>query len=119
MAGGPPAIFKCCSRHGCRYSYSSSSFTSAKALTANSKSSRECAAETCVRIGLPVHVAASPPAPFSTQRSRRARNDKHGERHHRVARRKSPPSSVGAGDKVAEISAGHSHIGFANLRMIR
>ena len=37
------------SRHGCLYSYFSSSSISAKALTANSKSSRECAAETCVR----------------------------------------------------------------------
>ena len=36
--------------HGCLYSYFSWSFTSAKAFTANSKSSRECAADTCVRI---------------------------------------------------------------------
>jgi hypothetical protein len=50
VAGVPPAIFKCCSRHGCRYSYLSSSFTAAKALTANSKSSRKCAADTCVRM---------------------------------------------------------------------
>src|SRR5207253_9075554 len=34
------------SRHGCRYSYLSSSFVFAKASTANSKSSRECAALT-------------------------------------------------------------------------
>ena len=31
------------------YRYFNSSFTSAKALTANSRSSRECAADTCVR----------------------------------------------------------------------
>jgi hypothetical protein len=31
------------------YRYFNSSFTSAKAFTANSKSSRECAADTCVR----------------------------------------------------------------------
>src|SRR5207237_902547 len=32
------------------YRYFNSSFTSAKAFTANSESSRECAAETCVRL---------------------------------------------------------------------
>jgi len=49
VAGVSPAISQLRSRHGCLYSYFSSSFTSANALTANSKSSRECAAETCVR----------------------------------------------------------------------
>ena len=44
-----PAISSLRRRHGWRYSYFSSSFTSAKAFTANSRSSRECAAETCVR----------------------------------------------------------------------
>ena len=49
VAGVSPAISQLRSPHGCLYSYFSSSFTSANALTANSKSSRECAAETCVR----------------------------------------------------------------------
>jgi len=49
VAGVSPAISQLRSQHGCLYSYFSSSFTSANALTANSKSSRECAAETCVR----------------------------------------------------------------------
>ena len=63
VAGVSPAIVHWCSRHGCRYSgfvgqhgrlfllnYLSSSFTSAKAFTAKSRSSREFAADTCVRI---------------------------------------------------------------------
>jgi len=49
VAGGAPAISQLHGPHGWLYSYFSSSFTSANALTANSKSSRECAAETCVR----------------------------------------------------------------------
>ena len=48
-AGVSTAISSLRRRHGWRYSYFSSSFTSPKAFTANSRSSREWAAETCVR----------------------------------------------------------------------
>ena len=45
MASSSAKPIHLCKRDG----YFSSSFTSAKALTANSRSSRECAADTCVR----------------------------------------------------------------------
>src|SRR5207237_5358537 len=52
------------------YRYFNSSFTSAKAFTANSKSSRECAADTCVRIrAVPCGTTGTKTRTTSTPRS--------------------------------------------------